>query len=316
MWRRLSWLMRGGARCCKARPPVFSPTGPALWDKPANRRHAPHPAPRWHCPAAVPGSAATAPLLRGKIRQNPGGGQAHQAWMWKSRWRFRLLRSETIEPYQSTIRIAKKLKPRRTHEIHEAGDWNRHDHGRCRLRPPLGAVACWFLTVTGLRRWNSIGTGRPERFYDCMWNTGSPRCGFWLGIAVMLLAVGPAGAAIKRVFALTAPASVVANSRIVVSVVMSTDAGAGERIAFFQAEYSIDGGRTWTVCWMEDELGATATRELVFSAGSAGSRALVRARWLFTAAWPGRSIARAVRSGGSTPGRNGGSRRRNRPSRR
>jgi hypothetical protein len=100
-------------------------------------------------------------------------------------------------------------------------------------------------------------------------------------LAGVLLAAGPAGAAVNRVFTLTPPASAVVGSKVNVSVVMSTDAGEGERIAFLQAEYSIDGGRTWIVCWMEDELGTSATRQLSFSAGPAGSKALVRARVAF-----------------------------------
>jgi hypothetical protein len=87
-----------------------------------------------------------------------------------------------------------------------------------------------------------------------------------------------APAAVNRVFVLTVPAAVPAGAKVDVAVRMATDAGEGETIAFFQAEYSTDGGRTWTSAWAEQDLGATSDRGFSFTAGAAGTEARVRAR--------------------------------------
>jgi hypothetical protein len=98
----------------------------------------------------------------------------------------------------------------------------------------------------------------------------------WAGL---LLALAPsAPAAINRVFVLAVPATVPAGGRVEVAVRMATDAGEGESIAFFQAEYSLDGGRTWTGAWAEQDLGTAADRGFSFAAGGAGTECRVRAR--------------------------------------
>lgn len=99
-----------------------------------------------------------------------------------------------------------------------------------------------------------------------------------LGLALILGGTGPALAAVNRVFTLTLPAAVPAGARVDVAVRMSTDAGEGEAIAFMQAEYSTDGGRTWTGAWAEQDLGTTADRGFSFTAGAAGTECRVRVR--------------------------------------
>ncbi len=98
-----------------------------------------------------------------------------------------------------------------------------------------------------------------------------------LGVCALLAAL-PAGAAVNRVFQLTAPATVAPGAKVDVRVWMHTDAGEGETIAFLQAEYSTDSGKTWTSSWAEQDLGTTADRGFSFPAGAAGTQCLVRAR--------------------------------------
>ena len=96
--------------------------------------------------------------------------------------------------------------------------------------------------------------------------------------ALALLAALPAGAAVNRVFDLTVSKTVAAGAKVDVAVRMSTDAGEGEHIAFLQAEYSIDGGKTWVSSWAEQDLGTTSDRGFNFTAGAAGTECKVRAR--------------------------------------
>jgi hypothetical protein len=98
------------------------------------------------------------------------------------------------------------------------------------------------------------------------------------GLALILGCTGLAPAAVNRVFTLTLPAAVPAGGKVDVAVRMSTDAGEGEAIAFMQAEYSTDGGRTWTGSWAEQDLGTSADRGFSFTAGAAGTECRVRVR--------------------------------------
>lgn len=101
-----------------------------------------------------------------------------------------------------------------------------------------------------------------------------------LGLLVLLLAAAPA-LAVNRVFQLTAPSAVAPGAKVDVRVWMTTDAGGGEAIAFMQAEYSTDAGKTWTSAWAEQDLGTTADRGFSFTAGAAGTQCRVRARVAF-----------------------------------
>lgn len=99
-----------------------------------------------------------------------------------------------------------------------------------------------------------------------------------LGLVVILGFTGSAAGAVNRVFTLTLPGTVAAGGKVDVAVRMSTDAGEGEAIAFMQAEYSTDGGRTWTSAWAEQDLGTTSDRGFSFTAGAAGTECKVRVR--------------------------------------
>lgn len=96
----------------------------------------------------------------------------------------------------------------------------------------------------------------------------------------LAVAVIPA-LAVERVVRIDAPATAPAGSKVTVSVLARTDAGDGEQIGFFHAEYSIDGGRTWTGFCYEEKAGRTAARPVTFTVGAVGSKALVRARIAF-----------------------------------
>lgn len=96
----------------------------------------------------------------------------------------------------------------------------------------------------------------------------------------LAVAVIPA-LAVERVVRIDAPVTAPAGSKITVSVLARTYAGDGEQIGFFHAEYSIDGGRTWTGFCYEEKAGLTATRLATITVGAAGSKALVRGRIAF-----------------------------------
>ena len=106
--------------------------------------------------------------------------------------------------------------------------------------------------------------------------------GPWLFLAVMGLAVtGVPAYAVNRNVKITAPASAVAGTEVSLSVIASTDAGGGEQIGFFHAEYSTDAGATWkSISYAKNE-GPSATHSAKFTAGSAGSKAIVRVRIAF-----------------------------------
>lgn len=124
----------------------------------------------------------------------------------------------------------------------------------------------------------SVGTPPGCRFLNRMPALRPSLLRASLGLAVFMVFMGSALATVNRVFTLTLPATVPAGSKVDVVVRMSTDAGEGEAIAFLQAEYSIDGGRTWTGSWAEQDLGTRADRGFSFTAGAAGTECRVRAR--------------------------------------
>ena len=100
----------------------------------------------------------------------------------------------------------------------------------------------------------------------------------WL---VPLLALVPVSMfAVERTLVIKAPASVPAHSGVHVEVTATTNAGDAEQIGFFQAEYSVDGGKNWVPVYAE-KLGASAKRGVDFTAGAAGVPALVRVRIAF-----------------------------------
>jgi hypothetical protein len=107
------------------------------------------------------------------------------------------------------------------------------------------------------------------------------RRGPWLLAALLgLAATGPAYA-INREVSVAAPISAVAGTRISVLVKASTDAGGGERIGFFHADYSVDNGTTWTAISYATNEGPATTHTATFKVGAAGSTTVVRVRVAF-----------------------------------
>lgn len=100
-------------------------------------------------------------------------------------------------------------------------------------------------------------------------------------LTVLLLGSFATGAAVERVVAIEAPARVAPGAPCVIVLVASTDAGAGERVGLFQADYSLDGGQTWTgLCYL-DNVGPATRQERTLTAGAAGSTLRVRLRVAF-----------------------------------
>jgi|GEM_PF-799172 len=93
-----------------------------------------------------------------------------------------------------------------------------------------------------------------------------------------LILTGLPAYAVSRDITITAPTTVVAGSKVTATVGASTDAGAGEKIGFFHADYSSDGGLTWTAISYATKLGSKASYTVTFAAKAADSKAMIRVR--------------------------------------
>lgn len=103
---------------------------------------------------------------------------------------------------------------------------------------------------------------------------------WWLAFSLLAALALPA-AAVERTVRIDAPAKAAPGSNVRISTFVKTDAGRGEQIGFFHAEYSTDDGKTWTGYCYEQNMGPYATRHAEFKAGPAGSKILIRVRIAF-----------------------------------
>lgn len=101
----------------------------------------------------------------------------------------------------------------------------------------------------------------------------------YLPVLLALLAAAKAQP-ILRTSVIDAPAEVGPGTKVEIHLSAATDAGQGEHIGFFHAEYSADGGRTWIPLAMEQQLGRAVLRRIEITAGQAGAL-LVRLRVAF-----------------------------------
>jgi len=117
--------------------------------------------------------------------------------------------------------------------------------------------------------------------FSCQ-NANSPRktrSHLWLlAAAVSLLATGLPAYAVTREITITAPATAASGTKVTITAAARTDAGSGERIGFFHADYSTDNGVTWTAISYATNAGAKASYSATFTVKEAGSKALVRVR--------------------------------------
>jgi hypothetical protein len=98
---------------------------------------------------------------------------------------------------------------------------------------------------------------------------------------VLLLGLAANGWAVERFLVIEAPRSVKAGEACTVVLTAGTDAGQGEQVGLFQADFSTDGGRTWEgLCYL-DKLGPETRQERHITAGAAGSEIRVRLRVAF-----------------------------------
>lgn len=87
--------------------------------------------------------------------------------------------------------------------------------------------------------------------------------------------------AVERSVVIEAPAAAAPGAPVVVILGAATDAGQGERIGLFHADFSVDGGRTWEgLCYL-DNIGPETRQERTITAGPAGSEVKVRLRVAF-----------------------------------
>lgn len=123
-------------------------------------------------------------------------------------------------------------------------------------------------------------TVRPaRRGKDC---PRSSRFGPGLLLAFLSLVVaGVSASAANRAINFAAPTSARAGSKVAITITASTDAGAGEKIGFFHAEYSVDGGIIWAPVSYAQNEESPAKHGITCTAGAAGSTIMVRARIAF-----------------------------------
>lgn len=99
---------------------------------------------------------------------------------------------------------------------------------------------------------------------------------------LLLLFLLPVSAwATNRTISINAPSSAISGQTVTVPVSASTDATDSEQIGFFHAEYSTDGGASWTALCYDANVGKSATRTAVITAGGMGSTIVVRVRIAF-----------------------------------
>lgn len=113
-------------------------------------------------------------------------------------------------------------------------------------------------------------------------NTSSPQrtlTRLWLFLATLCLIVtGLPAYAVNRDITITAPTTVIAGSKITITVGARSDAGGGEKIGFFHADYSVDSGLTWTAISYATNAGPKAMYSATFVVKEANSKAMVRVR--------------------------------------
>lgn len=88
-------------------------------------------------------------------------------------------------------------------------------------------------------------------------------------------------AAVNRTLDIDAPTEAAPGKTVAVAVLASTDASDGEQIGFFHADYSIDGGQTWTSFCYAENSGARLFRKISFAVNANGGKAIVRVRVAF-----------------------------------
>lgn len=98
---------------------------------------------------------------------------------------------------------------------------------------------------------------------------------------IVVLGLGVTGRSVERTVTIDAPQSAAAGSPVAVVLAAATDVGQGERIGLFQADVSIDGGKSWSgLCYL-DNIGPSTRQERTITAGAAGSEIKVRLRVAF-----------------------------------
>lgn len=87
--------------------------------------------------------------------------------------------------------------------------------------------------------------------------------------------------AVDRTLTVTAPVEAGAGETVHVTLTARTAGDGGEKIGFLHAEYSTDGGTTWTSFCYEQDAGPVSNRTADFKVGAAGTKTIMRARAAF-----------------------------------
>jgi hypothetical protein len=124
------------------------------------------------------------------------------------------------------------------------------------------------LLTCFVNNFSSAGASRPRRSWRSL----------GLLVVLALAASGSSAYAVTRNIIISAPASVAAGSKVNVTVGASTDAGGGEHVGFLHADYSVDGGATWTAISYATKAGVKVSFKATITAGAGGSKVLVRIR--------------------------------------
>jgi len=99
-------------------------------------------------------------------------------------------------------------------------------------------------------------------------------------LPLLALLALPAFAAVERTVTITAPPAALPGTDVHVEITARTTARDGEHVGFFQAEYSVDNGKTWIPVYAEN-LGKIEVRPVNFQTSPAGVPGLVRVRVAF-----------------------------------
>ncbi|MBI2814971.1 MAG: hypothetical protein HYX71_11875 [Opitutae bacterium] len=100
-------------------------------------------------------------------------------------------------------------------------------------------------------------------------------------LSIILTATAVSAHAVNRNITIAAPVEVSAGGSVTVAISAGTDAGDGEEVGFFHAEYSTDGGKTWAPIVFARNSGSAVGKEIVFLAGAKGVKSLIRVRAAF-----------------------------------
>lgn len=101
-------------------------------------------------------------------------------------------------------------------------------------------------------------------------------------IILSLLAFAAVSAlAVDRTLTVTAPVEATSGEKVHITLTAQTGGDGNEKVGFLHAEYSTDGGATWTSFCYAQDAGPSTQRTADIAVGATGTKTIVRARAAF-----------------------------------